>query len=154
MLEARSDPHRRDTQQSDRPVAQRQKSGRFDRWRQYANVIQNTDELLEIEYIKNNVTIGWCNYIKVVIQRPGMLEKMWKEGCQCWYCTKIMTKENVSLEHIHPVSKGGTYNRKNLVLACKKCNSKAGTKMFCEKWKLKLLLTNKTTLHQSKCIKI
>lgn len=43
-------------------------------------------------------------------------------GCRCRYCGKRAKPEALTLDHIKPVSAGGTNNYENLALACKKCN--------------------------------
>jgi len=48
---------------------------------------------------------------------------------KCVYCG---SKENLELEHLLPVSKGGTNARKNLAPACSTCNRKKGNKTVYE----------------------
>lgn len=58
------------------------------------------------------------------------------QKCQCHWCGGIMYPlsfdathpKAMSLEHLKPVSKGGTDNLRNLVLAHKGCNSERGNK--------------------------
>ncbi len=55
----------------------------------------------------------------------------------CAYCG---TKEDISIDHIIPVSKGGTSDKNNLLPACKTCNRKKSNKdlsVFCSKEKIK-----------------
>lgn len=42
-----------------------------------------------------------------------------KDGEYCQYCNSV---ENLEIDHIIPVSKGGTNDRKNLQLLCRTCN--------------------------------
>jgi hypothetical protein len=46
----------------------------------------------------------------------------------CAYCDKPL--ENFHVDHIVPLAFGGSNNSGNLVLACKYCNLKAGSKVF------------------------
>ncbi len=46
-----------------------------------------------------------------------------RDGHECQYCG---SKKNLTLDHVHPRSKGGRSNWKNLVTACKECNAKKG----------------------------
>lgn len=39
-------------------------------------------------------------------------------------CRRCGSKEELTLDHIIPISKGGTYHPKNLQILCKRCNSK------------------------------
>jgi len=43
------------------------------------------------------------------------------DNCECVYCGN---KEQLSIDHVIPASKGGSGNIKNLVTACMKCNQK------------------------------
>jgi len=43
-------------------------------------------------------------------------------------CVNCSTKENLTIDHIKPVSKGGTDDFNNLQILCKSCNSKKGAK--------------------------
>jgi HNH endonuclease len=58
-----------------------------------------------------------------VIERDGML---------CCYCDKILTPETVTMEHIVPDSKRGTFNTTNLTVSCSDCNNRRGNKPFFE----------------------
>ncbi|MDR0932902.1 MAG: HNH endonuclease [Victivallales bacterium] len=40
----------------------------------------------------------------------------------CHYCGKTFTPEELTLDHIVPVSRGGKSTRGNLVAACRACN--------------------------------
>lgn len=48
-------------------------------------------------------------------------------------CVKCQSKENITIDHITPVSKGGSDDPSNLQILCKPCNSKKGTKIENEK---------------------
>ena len=51
----------------------------------------------------------------------------------CFYCDNPLSgPKNKAIEHLTPVSKGGTNNWINLVLACKSCNSKKHNKTLAE----------------------
>lgn len=43
-------------------------------------------------------------------------------------CVTCGTKEKLSIDHIHPVSKGGTDEFKNLQVMCRSCNSRKSNK--------------------------
>jgi hypothetical protein len=58
-----------------------------------------------------------------VINRDGML---------CCYCDTVLTSETVTMEHIVPDSKRGTFNTTNLTVSCASCNNKRGNKPFFE----------------------
>lgn len=45
---------------------------------------------------------------------------------ECHYCGEVLTPFNATVDHIIPQANGGLHNVSNLLLACKKCNSKRG----------------------------
>jgi len=64
-----------------------------------------------------------------VIERDGMI---------CCYCDTVLTLETLTLDHIVPDSKRGTFNSTNLTVSCKTCNNNRGNKPFfeyCKKFK-------------------
>jgi len=42
---------------------------------------------------------------------------------KCHYCEKLLTKEEVTMDHLIPLSRGGKSTRGNVVPACKPCNN-------------------------------
>ena len=50
----------------------------------------------------------------------------------CYYCTKSFRGAEIHLEHKTPVVRGGTNARSNLVLACRSCNLRKGSKTEAE----------------------
>jgi len=46
----------------------------------------------------------------------------------CQYCNTKHTRQELTLDHVTPVSKGGKTNWLNIVAACKRCNSNKGSK--------------------------
>lgn len=54
-----------------------------------------------------------------------------RDGFKCQYCGTDVNKRSATLDHVHPVSKGGKSEWENAVTACGPCNSRKGhdTKM-------------------------
>ena len=53
--------------------------------------------------------------------------RWWKELIQkprCYYCKAQLTPLQATMDHLVPVSRGGLSNRRNIVVACKPCNTK------------------------------
>ena len=59
-------------------------------------------------------------YKGVVMTRQNIFKR---DGNKCVYCS---SKDNLTLDHVLPRSRGGGSNWNNLVTACKTCNSKKG----------------------------
>lgn len=55
-----------------------------------------------------------------------------RDGSICCYCDKVLTPEAVTMEHIVPDSKRGTFNTTNLTVSCSDCNNRRGNKPFFE----------------------
>ena len=55
-----------------------------------------------------------------------------RDGLVCCYCNCPLTLETVTMEHIVPDSKRGTYNSTNLTVSCADCNNRRGNKPFFE----------------------
>jgi len=57
--------------------------------------------------------------------RKGELFK--RQKGRCAYCARPMAWDlsaaGVTVDHVHPLSKGGKNHRDNIVLACRRCNS-------------------------------
>jgi 5-methylcytosine-specific restriction endonuclease McrA len=51
-----------------------------------------------------------------------------KYGPVCTYCKKEFPEKDLTLDHVYPVSKGGSNKLTNLVLACSVCNGKKANK--------------------------
>jgi len=58
-----------------------------------------------------------------VINRDGMI---------CCYCDKLLTIESITMEHIVPDSRRGTFNTTNLTVSCSEHNNQRGNKPFFE----------------------
>lgn len=60
-------------------------------------------------------------YKKIILSRKNILRR---DGHRCQYCGRGDVP--LTLDHIHPRSKGGEDSWENLVAACVKCNNKKG----------------------------
>lgn len=73
-------------------------------------------------------------------RRPGNItvsrrNVMLRDRNECQYCG---TGQNLTIDHVIPKSKGGTWDWMNLVTACNVCNGKKGEKSLKQlKWKLR-----------------
>lgn len=55
-----------------------------------------------------------------------------RDGLICCFCEKELTLETVTLDHIVPDSRKGTYNTTNLTVSCADCNNRRGNIPFFE----------------------
>lgn len=59
-----------------------------------------------------------------------IVKQLYKHQKDCYYCRRFLTLDNsghkATLDHKVPLSKGGTWKRTNLVLACHACNQNKG----------------------------
>lgn len=74
------------------------------------------------------------DYYNIADNRLKVFER---DGFQCTYCRKQLTRFSATLDHIQPVSKGGTNSMDNLVTACLHCNSSRGNRPVMEALKKK-----------------
>ncbi len=62
------------------------------------------------------------------------LEKIVREASnnRCGYCLtpQSLSSYKLEIEHIYPISKGGTSEKENLCLACRHCNSYKSAKIY------------------------
>lgn len=55
-----------------------------------------------------------------------------EQGHMCLYCLDPLTYETYTIEHILPISRGGTNNLDNIGFVCQPCNSSRRNKSFVE----------------------
>lgn len=56
--------------------------------------------------------------IEVLLRSGSWLNR----GERCWYCFIDLKREEMSIDHMLPVGKGGSDEVSNLAICCKKCN--------------------------------
>ena len=67
--------------------------------------------------------------IKREKQKARLLRKTawWKQKLaigDCYYCGKSFSREDLTMDHKMPLSRGGTNSKGNVVVCCKPCNSR------------------------------
>jgi len=60
-------------------------------------------------------------------QRARLILIMIEDG-QDYICSECQSEEDLTVDHIYPLSKGGTDEPSNLAFLCRRCNSKKGDK--------------------------
>jgi 5-methylcytosine-specific restriction endonuclease McrA len=59
---------------------------------------------------------------------------------RCYYCHVYLDHENLTFDHVIPLSRGGAHSKDNIVTACVSCNCSKGNQLL-EEWIYKLLPT-------------
>lgn len=57
------------------------------------------------------------------VSRRGLFER---DGGCCQYCSKKLTIGTMTMDHVHPKSRGGENTWENLVTSCQRCNTTKG----------------------------
>ncbi|MBW1722970.1 MAG: HNH endonuclease [Deltaproteobacteria bacterium] len=57
------------------------------------------------------------------LRRSAWWMRRTQEGI-CYYCRRRVGRENLTMDHILPLSRGGKSRKGNIVPACKECNNK------------------------------
>jgi hypothetical protein len=68
-------------------------------------------------------------YVRLMANKPNRKSIMKRDDYRCQYCGAI---KNLTIDHVHPVSKGGGNTWENLTTACLDCNGKKGDKTLKE----------------------
>ena len=100
----------------------------FKRFKKRANERERTAKINAFEK-KNR---SGAQNIKDKLLKAVRIKSKWT----CPYCSKASDVNAAEADHIHPVNKGGLTTLQNMVLICKKCNSKKTNLMlrvFCKK---------------------
>jgi 5-methylcytosine-specific restriction enzyme A len=43
-------------------------------------------------------------------------------GGSCYYCANFLAKDQITMDHVIPISRGGKSTQGNIVMACRSCN--------------------------------
>ena len=77
-------------------------------------------------------------HIKIERRKAQELRKSswWKQQVgkgMCYYCEKRFAMEQLTMDHVVPLARGGKSTKNNCVVACKDCNTEKGNKLSVEK---------------------
>ena len=100
----------------------------FKRFKKRASERERTAKINAFE----SKTRSGAQNIKDKLLKAVRIKSKWT----CPYCSKASDVNAAEADHIHPVNKGGLTTMQNMVLICKKCNSKKTNLMlrvFCKK---------------------
>lgn len=74
---------------------------------------------------------------------PGLRRQRWEQKPFCQYCGKRLERSrHARLDHVQPVSRGGSNDPSNLALVCAKCDTAKQDRTATElvKWAFRVLL--------------
>lgn len=76
--------------------------------------------------------IALYRYVKMPVlnAQPTKKNIMRRDSFRCQYCGVILIEEDQTIDHIVPRAKGGRHEWKNVVAACRKCNTKKADKLL------------------------
>lgn len=110
------------------------------RW-QRAMVLDLLDRVDVLEYYNRVVrTAADAFPLPAVIRHRGYVRKgprrvaltrrnlLARDGMQCQYCGRVCPPRELTIDHVHPRSRGGGGTWENLTTACATCNRKKGNR--------------------------
>lgn len=59
------------------------------------------------------------------IDRPAIIER---DNSTCYLCGKVLLPDEITLDHVIPISKGGSHTTNNIKVACLSCNCSKGNR--------------------------
>ncbi|HBM16847.1 MAG TPA: HNH endonuclease [Lentisphaeria bacterium] len=79
-----------------------------------------TDDWIDIQ--KNKSHIEREKKKAAEMRKSNWWQNLLQKGI-CHYCRKKFTPEELTMDHVVPLSRGGKSSRGNIVLCCKECNN-------------------------------
>lgn len=67
-----------------------------------------------------------------VIESVSRAEIIARDGTACYLCGRVLNVNEVTLDHVHPLSRSGSHTTSNIRIACRSCNSRKGAKLLSE----------------------
>ena len=107
----------------------------FNSWRDLSQLIESVSKIATPSFrIAVPEVIILTHYHKVPPRQVKFSRRniYLRDDHTCQYCGKIPPKEELTIDHVLPRSRGGRTTWENVVLACIKCNMKKGSKLVNE----------------------
>lgn len=84
--------------------------------------------------IKIPAVVRLLKYVKLGKRKPPLnkINLLIRDAYTCQYCTSRLKKDEATIDHVRPRSKGGGSTWDNVVVACATCNRKKGNKTLKE----------------------
>lgn len=106
-----------------------------DKYENMSHIPVFVDECWKAFVSGGSVNMGITKHSRTTAGRRKMA-LFQRDGDKCFFCSKPMTFEEASVEHLVPVRRGGPTNMDNLVLAHVKCNKEIDDMPLIEKIKV------------------
>lgn len=100
----------------------RNKTDDYKNYQSYYRETENGKLKRRISQSKRRALIGSNTEINI----NQYIEQLFVDLDTCYYCDNKCSE--LTIEHILPLSRGGTHTKDNITLACKSCNLKKGNK--------------------------
>jgi len=108
----------------------------FEDWKDFSQNSSNDNQIIRtISYkLKIPRIILLLIYDKIPLRKVKFTRKniYKRDGNRCQYCGKKFKREDLNLDHVIPVSRGGKDNWYNVVCSCVPCNIRKGNKTLAE----------------------
>lgn len=99
--------------------------------REKAELIEATQQMLHSSSaaLPIPLVIRLVHYVKLPHRRvpPTRAAVMLRDLHTCQYCGEMPGRQDLTVDHVIPRSRGGAHSWQNLVTACKRCNQKKGS---------------------------
>ena len=67
-----------------------------------------------------------------VIGRINIMEVIKRDNSTCYLCGKLLSHTSITIDHVIPISRGGSHTTENVRVACARCNSRKHNKLLSE----------------------
>lgn len=105
-------------------------SGLFSRWKDFREEILDNFQKVDDCFFDADLKASWDHAQWMTFWRPIRRRILRRDGRVCQYCGGIA----MEVDHIIPLSRGGTNDDSNLAAACFRCNRSKGNKTL-ELWR-------------------
>ncbi|MCL4858811.1 MAG: HNH endonuclease [Caldilineaceae bacterium] len=99
--------------------------------REKAELLEATQQMLSSasHSVPVPLVIRLVHYVKLPHRRVPATRTavMLRDAYTCQYCAEAPGRQNLTVDHVIPRSRGGKHGWENLVTACKRCNQKKGS---------------------------
>ncbi|MCB0044880.1 MAG: HNH endonuclease [Caldilineaceae bacterium] len=99
--------------------------------REKAEMLEATQQMLRSHHsaIPVPLVIRLVHYVRLPHRRVPATRSaiMLRDAYTCQYCGETPGRNNLTVDHVLPRSRGGSHDWQNLTTACKRCNQKKGS---------------------------